>query len=181
MANKSFKFFWTTHKWVGIIAAVFVLNVSITGFLLLIKKRSAWIQPPTQKGEAPGDVRVSFDDILKAIQAVDEAEIDTWDDVDRLDVRPDKGVVKVRANNRWEVQVDLKTGEVLQTMYRRSDLIEQIHDGSFVHDTVHAYVMPAVAFGLVFLTGSGIFLWLEPKWRRRKRRLATTRQRSPEE
>ncbi len=57
--------------------------------------------------------------------------VDGWDDVNRLDVRPGRGVVKVWLHNGYEVQVDLGTGAVLQTAYRRSDLIESIHDGSF--------------------------------------------------
>ena len=40
-------------------------------------------------------------------------------------------MVKVWLNNGWEIQVDLNNGTILQTAYRRSDLIESIHDGSF--------------------------------------------------
>ena len=43
----SFKFFWTTHKWTGIVIAILLVMSSITGFLLLIKKDFDWIQPPT--------------------------------------------------------------------------------------------------------------------------------------
>ena len=57
--------------------------------------------------------------------------VQCWDDVNRLDVRPGRGVVKAWLMNGYEVQVDLGTGRVLQTAYRRSDLIESIHDGSF--------------------------------------------------
>lgn len=69
--------------------------------------------------------------ILAATQAVPEAEVKSWNDIDRLDVRPGKEMLKVCCKNRWEVQLDAKTGSVLQVAYRRSDLIESIHDGRF--------------------------------------------------
>lgn len=166
----SFKFFWTTHKWVGIIIAVILANIAVTGFLLLFKKRSNWIQPPAQEGVAPGELSVSFDSLLEALRSVEEAEVETWEDVDRLDVRPDKGMAKVRCLNGWEVQVDTATGEVLQVMYRRSDLIEQIHDGSFYADWAHGWLWPATSVCILFLVFSGFWLWLEPKYRKAKRR-----------
>ena len=42
------------------------------------------------------------DEILERAKQVPEAEIAGWEDVDRLDVRPARGIVKVRAQNRWE-------------------------------------------------------------------------------
>ena len=40
-------------------------------------------------------------------------------DIDRLDVRPGKGMLKVRCKNSWEVQIDANSGKVLQVAYRR--------------------------------------------------------------
>lgn len=75
---------------------------------------------------------LSFAEVLEIAKSAPEAEILSWDDIDRLDVRPDKGMLKVRSKNRWEVQVDTATGEILQVAFRRSDLIESLHDGSFL-------------------------------------------------
>ena len=167
---KTFKFFWTTHKWVGIISAVIFLNIAATGFLLLIKKRVAWIQPVEHRGVAENEFGIAFDDVVEACRAHPELEIQSWEDIDRLDVRPNKGMLKVRANNNWEAQIDLSTGEVLHVAFRRSDIIESIHDGSFYAEWAHAYLWPAVACALVFLAFSGFWLWLEPKYRRAKRK-----------
>jgi uncharacterized iron-regulated membrane protein len=165
---KPFRFFWTTHKWVGVCAALLVLNTAVTGILLLVKKSVPWVQPPEVAGAAPGELTVSFDQVLATLRSVPEAEVRTWQDVDRMDVRPGKGMLKVRCRNGWEVQVDGATGAALYSALRRSDLIEQIHDGSFYGAVVHDWVMPAFAVGLLFLTGSGLYLWLEPKLRRRR-------------
>ena len=102
--------------------------------------------------------------------SVEEAGIEGWDDVDRLDVRPGRGMLKVRAKNRWEVQVDAATGEVLQASYRRSDLIESIHDGSFFADAAKLWVFLPAALILLGLWISGVYLWLLPHLVRRRRR-----------
>lgn len=81
-------------------------------------------------------------------QSVPEAEVNSGDDVDRLDVRPGRGMVKVRCRNRWEVQVDTENGEILQVAYRRSDLIEIIHDGSLFHDHFKLWVFLLAALVL---------------------------------
>jgi len=166
----NYKFFFTTHKWVGIIAAIVLINLAGTGFLLLIKKNVAWIQPPEVRGATPNEFGIAFDDIVAACREHPELEIQSWEDIDRLDVRPGKGMLKVRANNHWEAQIDITTGEMLQVAFRRSDIIETIHDGSFYADWAHAYLWPAVAIALIFLAFSGYWLWLEPKYRKAKRK-----------
>ncbi len=167
---KTFKFFWTTHKWFGIILAIFFLNIAVTGFLLLIKKQVAWIQPVENRGVARNEFGIAFDDIISACREHPELEIRSWEDVNRLDVRPGKGMLKVRANNDWEAQIDIATGDVLQIAFRRSDIIESIHDGSFFADWMHTWLWPALALSLIFLAFSGYWIWLEPKYRRAKRR-----------
>jgi hypothetical protein len=48
--------------------------------------------------------RIAFCCVVKI--AVPGAGIREWQDIDRLDVRPGKGVVKVRTENHWELQID---------------------------------------------------------------------------
>ena len=62
---------------------------------------------------------LSFEQILTIAQTLPQAEIKSWTDVSRLDVRPLKGIVKIRSENGREVQVDNRTTEVLQVAYRR--------------------------------------------------------------
>ena len=159
------------HYWGALVCALPVLVMIVSGLFLLFKKDIAWIQPPTQRGVAQNP-SLTFPQILEAAKGAPNAGIESWDDIDRLDVRPGKGVVKVRANNRWEVQVDLETGEILQVAYRRSDLIESIHDGSFFHDAVKLWLFLPAAVVLLVLWITGIYLFLLPQWSkwRRKRK-----------
>lgn len=169
---KTFKFFWNTHKWAGIIAALIIANISITGFLLLIKKQSDWIQPPTMKG-AEGGVEsfITNQRLFEIVFNSGHEDFRTLDDIDRIDFQPNKRVFKVRSNHNWsEIQVDAVNGEILSVDIRRSDLIEQLHDGQLIGGWFHGWVMPAVAVTLLFLIFSGLWMWIEPMVKRRKRR-----------
>ena len=89
--------------------------------------------------------------------------VQTWDDVNRLDVRLGRGVVKVWLMNGYEVQVDLGTGRVLQTAYRRSDLIESIHDGSFfAGDWTKLGLFLPSGIVVLLLWLSGMWMWWVP-------------------
>ena len=81
------------HHWGSIAIAVPLAIVLVTGVLLLLKKDLPWIQPPTVKGAEKG-LTLEFDQILAVVRSVPEAGIQTWDDVDRLDVRPGKGMLQ---------------------------------------------------------------------------------------
>ena len=77
---------------------------------------------------------VTLVEMFEVAKSVPEAGISSWADLDRVDIKPDKGVIKFISHSRWEVQIDTGTAEILQVAYRRSDLIESIHDGSCFAD-----------------------------------------------
>lgn len=157
------------HKWGSIIIAVPFLIVLISGLLLQVKKEFGWVQPPTMKGSST-ELVLSFDDIISISSTVDEANIKTWEDVDRLDVRPDKGLIKVRGNNRWEIQLDSKTGDVLHVAFRRSELIESLHDGSWFHDSAKLWLFLPSAVIVTILWITGMYLFFVPYLQKRKNR-----------
>ena len=142
--------------------------IIVSGIVLQLKKVSPYIQPPTQRGVGT-EPAIGFDRILEVARTVPEAEIESWEDVDRLDVRPGKGVVKVRCKNRYEVQIDTKTAEILQVAVRRSDLIESIHDGSYFNDHFKLWVFLPAGIVLATLVITGLHLFLLPYLARRKR------------
>jgi uncharacterized iron-regulated membrane protein len=163
------------HYWGSITIAVQLFIVLISGVLLLLKKELDWIQPPTVNGEKTG-VAVEFDRILEIAKTVPEASILSWSDIDRLDVRPGKGMLKVQSKNRWEIQINAHSGEVLQVAYRRSDLIESIHDGSFFGSYCKLWFFLPSAAVVILLWGTGMYLFFYPyyiKARRRRREQRT--------
>ncbi len=146
------------HRWATVLVAIPLLIVIGTGLLLMLKKEFVWIQPPSQRGVS-AELTLSFEQILEISKTVPEAEIQSWEDIDRLDVRPGKGMLKVRAQNRWEIQLDTEAGKILQVAYRRSDLIESIHDGSFFHDRVKMWIFLPAAIVLFIMLLTGLYLF----------------------
>lgn len=166
---------WLTrklHRWGAIITAIPLLIVILSGLLLQVKKQSEWVQPPSQKGSVTeGEFAVTLQSLLAVARSVPEAEVHSWDDINRIDVRPNKGIAKIQCENRWELQVDLTTKQVLSSTYRRSDLIESFHDGSFFSDSAKLWVFLPNGLILLALWVTGMWLWYIPIASRRKKKL----------
>lgn len=154
------------HYWVSIAIAIPVLVVLSSGILLQLKKHFDWIQPPEQRGTGTAP-RVGMPEILAASRTVHPAGVRTWADVDRIDIRPDRGLAKVTSKTRWEIQIDTETARVLQAAPRRSDLIESIHDGSWFHEHAKLWLFLPSGVLLLSLWVTGLYLaWLPFRPRR---------------
>lgn len=148
-----------------------MLVVIVSGLLLQVKKQFSWVQPPTMKGSKPAELPLqSWDQILDSAHGVADAGIVHWDDIDRIDVRPGKGIAKIQSMNRQEIQIDLATGDVLSVDYRRSDLIESLHDGSFFADSAKLWVFLPNGVVLLGLWITGVWLWYLPLGTKRRRK-----------
>jgi len=164
-----FRILRTVHKWSGIVLAVIFLNLAVTGFLLLQKKNYDWLQPPTRQGAAgaPADL-ITMPELFAIVLDQQHPAFTEVADIERVDFRPATRVHKVRSRHgHAEIQVDAVTGTVLSVDVRRSDLIEDLHDGSFWGRWLHHWLMPVVPVALLFLTASGLYFWLRPHLRQR--------------
>lgn len=158
------------HYWASIVIALPILIVISTGILLQLKKNSTWIQPAELRGTGK-EPEINFSQVLDICRGVPEAQVQSWDDINRLDVRPSRGMLKVWAKNNWEVQIDTKSGAVLQVAYRRSDIIESIHDGSWFHDAAKIWIFLPSGITLLGLWLTGMWLFFLPIFIRRRKRL----------
>ena len=157
------------HSWGAIIITIPFIIVLLSGLFLQVKKEFDWIQPPTQTGTSQNP-ELSFNTILDIARDVPELKVSGWQDIDRLDVRPGKGVVKIRGNNNWEVQIDASTGAILQKAYRRSDIIESLHDGSWFHEQAKLWIFLPSALIVTGLWITGVYLYTVPYYSRKKNR-----------
>ena len=150
------------HYWAAFGAALPMIVMIGSGLLLQSKKHWAWVQPAEHRGTGTAPA-IDLEGILAALRTVPEMNVTSWDDVNRLDVRPGRGVVKAWLMNGYEIQVDLGTGRVMQTAYRRSDLIETIHDGSFFGGdwTKLGLFLPS-GIVVLLLWLSGMWMWWVP-------------------
>lgn len=160
------------HHWLTLLLALPLGIVVATGLLLQVKKQWSWVQPAEQRG-ASGAPAIELADLLGAARSGAPGEVRSWADIDRIDLRPDKGLAKITTRARTEIQADLVEGRVLQVAHRRSDLIESLHDGSWFHPQAKYWVfLPAgVALLASWVTGLWMFAWpYVARWRRRQRR-----------
>ena len=162
-----------THAWISICFAVPLVVIIITGILLQLKKQLPFVKPVERAGVTHEPVATP----AQYLEAINRGKLDgnvTWKDVQRVDIRPSKGIAKVILKSDVEYQVDLGTGHILQRELRMSDFIESLHDGSFfAGDISKLGVFLPAAIGLLVLWVSGIYMfWLPLVVKLRKSRAA---------
>lgn len=157
------------HYWTSISIALPALALILSGLLLQTKKHWSWVQPDELRGTVTTP-QITLDELLHSLVSTPSLGVGGWKDVNRIDLRPSRGIAKVWLHTGWEVQVDLGNGSILQHAYRRSDLIESIHDGSFFGGNwTKLGVFLPTGLLLLFLWGSGLFLFWIPLAAKRRR------------
>lgn len=159
------------HRWVAVPLFVFMFIIGLTGVLLGWKKQVEFT-PPTQRGTSSDASKwIGFDEVQRIASTYVADSLHADPAIDRIDVRPVKGVAKVKFETHYhEVQIDLTTGEILSVKKRWNDFIEQVHDGTIIDrllgtngDPVKTTYTSITSLGLMLLSLSGFFLWLNPK------------------
>ena len=151
---------------------VFFLIISTTGFLLGWKKKTGLLAP-TQKGISSNPAQwLTIDSLQKlAVQYLhDSVDSKLSEELDRIDIRPTKGIVKfVFIDHYWGLQIDCTSGKLLLIEKRRSDFIEDIHDGTILdkifgtdEKSMLGYTT-IMGISLFMLTVTGFWLWYGPK------------------
>jgi len=153
------------HRWLGVAATATLSIICITG-ILLNHKRELGLMPEVQN-EPSG----SFSQTLplstlasKAVVVLDSSITSTG--IDRMDVRPSDGLVKVRFKDRrvTEVTVDINSGEVLHVGERNDQFLEKLHSGQLFGD-LWILLSDTAALFLLGILVTGYWLWLYPKSR----------------
>jgi uncharacterized iron-regulated membrane protein len=159
------------HRVLGVTLSLFLFISAVTGILLAWKKDVELIQPATHTGSSKDmSTWKSMAELSEiASTAFHQQYPDQSDNqIDRLDVRPSKGIVKVLfKKSQWEVQVDAQSGEVLHIARRHADWIEALHDGSIISDLFKLLSMNFMGIGVMVLLSTGLWLWYGPKEFRR--------------
>lgn len=156
------------HRWMGIPLILFFLVIGVTSILLAWKKKVELL-PPTLETKVENGTWLRPSELV-AIGEQEMVKLGEDSEVDRIDIRPDKGTAKVTFKKHFtEVQVDGYSGEVLSIATRHSDWIEKVHDGSIVDfyttgdEGAKLTYSTLVSIGLILLAFSGFYLWYYPK------------------
>jgi uncharacterized iron-regulated membrane protein len=178
---KQTRWYRKIHRYIAIASFFFLLLVSVSGLLLIWKKNTGgYLLADSHKGTtAELDNWLSFDSLNKIAAAAlrDSVSPELSPKINRIDARPDKGMVKfVFEEHYWAIQLDCATGKVLHVERRRADFIENLHDGSFFDKMLGGYFKLSygsfVGLCLLLLTITGFYLWINPRRIRKKKREA---------
>ena len=161
------RFAFYSHLWVGVVFTVVLLVISITG-VLLNHKRGLGLMPEVEHSPS-GEftAALSLDDLARrALRAVGDSSTPQLS-IDRMDVRPRDGLIKVRLRDRasTEVTLDLVSGAVLAIDARGDVFLEKLHSGE-IFGSQGILLSDAGAIALTLLLITGYWLWLRPRWRR---------------
>ena len=172
---KVLRSFRKVHRQTGALLFFFFFFISVTGGILGWKKHSNGIILPktTQGSTSELSEWLTLDSLQKqATQFLhDSVSAALSPDLDRIDVRQGKGIVKfIFSEHHYELQLDGATGELLQIGVRRSDLLENIHDGSILDNylgtengQIKLVYTTVMALALLIFTVTGFWLWYGPK------------------
>ncbi|HEX2080519.1 MAG TPA: PepSY-associated TM helix domain-containing protein [Longimicrobium sp.] len=154
-----------SHLWLGVVTTGIVLIICVTG-VLLNHKRPLGLMP-----DVPNDSPGALPQSLPLAELAARAERAVRPEVaasgiDRMDVRPGDGFVKVRFDDRevHEVTVDLASGRVLHVGLRNDVFLEKLHSGEIFGDG-WTLLSDVAAIALAILVISGLWLWLYPRAR----------------
>ena len=156
------------HLWLGVVFTVVLTAVSITG-VLLNHKRGLGLMPDV--AHAPIGAFTTALPLARlaeiALAAVPPGDSLDVGFVDRMDVRPRDGFVKVRLRDAssTEVTVDLTTGKILHVGPRGDVFLEKLHSGE-IFGSRGVLLSDAGAIALAITLITGVWLWLVPKLRR---------------
>lgn len=162
------------HLWLGVLFTVVLLVIAVTG-ILLNHKRGLGLMPEVEHAPTGAFAAALPLDRLAAIaqDTVSRAAggPPTSSDlasVDRMDVRPRDGFVKVRMRDAatTEVTVDLVSGRVLHVGARGDVFLEKLHSGEIFGGSRWVLLSDAGAVALVLTLITGYWLWLAPRLRR---------------
>lgn len=176
---KILRIFRKVHRLTGAFLFVFFFIVAISGLLLGWKKHSGDLLLARSYQGSSSDLSrwLSIDSLHRRAQELlrDSVSADLSTEVDRIDIRKEKGMVKfLFVGSFIALQLDGVTGNLLYIEHRRADFIEKIHDGSIVDETADTgnglfklFYTSIMGLALLVFTITGFWLWYGPKQMRR--------------
>jgi len=170
------------HRAAAGLLAFTLIVIATSGLLLGWKKNSnGYIHPDSYHG-VTSDLSdwLPFDSLKTiAIQVLrDSVSQDLRSEIERIDARPDKGMVKFVFEHHYHgIQLDAATGKMLHLERRRSDIIEDIHDGSILDklfgtsgEQIKLVYTTINGIALIIFAITGFLLWLNSGKRSGNRR-----------
>jgi uncharacterized iron-regulated membrane protein len=165
------------HKWIGILLALIMVALSITGGFVAFKNEVEYLQPAARSG-AEGSLAEVIPParVAEVILALQLSEAPTLKQINRIELRPSKRMYKVRLEQTsiWrsprEIQLDAMTGAILNDGVRGDQLWMDLHSFAVFGEAAKLLIMTTSGLALIWLSLSGYYLFFYPLWFRARRR-----------
>ncbi len=153
-----------------------LIVIAVTGVLLNHKRALGLMPDVAHEPSAPFTSALSLERLgAAALGAVPAEARGTWTPgnpvdlalIERMDVRPRDGYVKVRLRDsrNTEVTVDLASARVIHVGQRDDVYLEKLHSGEIMGDNF-ILLSDIAAIALVLTLITGYWLWLAPRMTR---------------
>ncbi len=175
---RTIRIFRKIHRMTGATLFMFFFIVATTGFFLGWKKNTGdLLGSKTYEGTSTelkdwlplAELHAKAVGVLK-----DSLSTEYLFELDRIDVRKNKGSIKFIFDGYYGIQLDGATGTILHFDRRRADFIENIHDASIldIYLNTGGYIKlvytTVMSLALLLFTITGFWLWYGPKRMRSK-------------
>lgn len=140
-----------SHRYVALAATLPLLVIALTGVILQLRNQFEWIQPITISNKLEKNNPLLT--LEKAMAGLNPEE------VDQVVFRPAKGSLSVRLKDGVEIQMHPQTGVVLKKSLRRTNLLIELHQGSWLGPAGQYLIHFMAGLCLCFLIFSGIKIY----------------------
>ena len=150
------------HRIVSLIIALPLALILLTGLILQLRQQFDFIQPQSiEMNEIQGRRLLTMDEIIQATKKNPE-------DIEQIIFKPKKFHLAIRLRGGDEIQLHPQTGKIFKIAHRYTNILIDLHQGSFFGTGWQYLVVLPTGMALVFLLVSGLIIYPWRKFQRGK-------------
>lgn len=145
------------HAYASLIILIPFFITVVTGSLLMLRHYSTFVRP-----ERPivshKEIKINFSDILENLIKREELSIRSQQDISKVVLRPNKGLIYVYSMAREQIVLDGRNGRILSIDPHRVGFLISLHEGIFFGKNIRDFVFFPSSILLLFIGFSGMIL-----------------------
>lgn len=151
------------HRWLGGVLAIPGLFLFVSGLILQLRNHIPWLQPTLPDQPPVISTPVFVVDETKLLETINlslpKAPI-LHTDINQIDIRPHKNLIRVRTKKYFEYQLSINPLKLLNHGPKYSTLVLSLHSGEYFGSAIKYFLFLPVSFLLLGLWISGVWLLL---------------------
>lgn len=138
------------HRYVALAVTIPLIFIAVTGIILQLRNQFEWLQPASVSSTLTEAPLLTLDNLTTQYGAANIEQI-IW--------RPGKKNMAVRLYDGTELQLHPQTGEILKSAKRRTNILIELHQGSWLGKFGQYFIYFISGLGLCFLIGTGLLIY----------------------